>query len=67
MGSSDADGLSQLYFKLVDAYKKKFVLQNGHFQYGRKWKKLSYGYGEKNGGLWLTRLPLKVVHWKEKF
>ena len=24
-------------------------------------KKLSYGYGEKNGKLWLTRLPLKVV------
>ena len=25
-------------------------------------KKLSYGYGKKNGKLWLTRPHLKVAH-----
>ena len=25
-------------------------------------KKLSYGYGDKNGKLWLTRPHLRVVH-----
>ena len=29
MGSSDGEGLSQLYLQLVDAYKKRFMSQNG--------------------------------------
>ena len=29
MGSSDCEGLSQLHLELVDAYKKRFMLQNG--------------------------------------
>ena len=29
MGSSDGEGLSQLYLELVDAYKKGFMPQNG--------------------------------------
>ena len=29
MGSSDGEGLSQLYLELVDAYKKRFMPQNG--------------------------------------
>ena len=29
MGSSDVEGLSQLYLELVDAYKKIFIPQNG--------------------------------------
>ena len=29
MGSSDGEGLSQLYLELADAYKKKFMPQNG--------------------------------------
>ena len=28
-GSSDGEGLSQLYLELVDAYKKRFMPQNG--------------------------------------
>ena len=30
MGSSDGEPLSQLYLELVDAYKKRFMPQNGH-------------------------------------
>ena len=29
IGSSDGEGLSQLYLELVDAHKKKFMPQNG--------------------------------------
>ena len=29
MGSSDGEGLSQLYLELVDACKKRFMSQNG--------------------------------------
>ena len=29
MGSSDGEGLSQLYLELVDASKKRFMSQNG--------------------------------------
>ena len=29
MGSSDGEGLSQLYLELADAYKKRFMPQNG--------------------------------------
>ena len=29
MGSSDGEGLSQLYLELVDGYKKRFMRQNG--------------------------------------
>ena len=29
MGSSDGEGLSQLYLEFADAYKKRFLPQNG--------------------------------------
>ena len=29
MGSSDGEGLSHLYLELIDAYKKRFMPQNG--------------------------------------
>ena len=29
MGSSDGEGLSQLYLELLDTYKKRFIPQNG--------------------------------------
>ena len=29
MGSSDGEGLSQLYLELVDAYKKRFIPHDG--------------------------------------
>ena len=29
MGPSDGEGLSQLYLELTDAYKKRFMPQNG--------------------------------------
>ena len=29
MGPSDGEGLSQLYLELADAYKKRFMPQNG--------------------------------------
>ena len=45
MGSSDDERLSQLYLELFDAYKKRFMPQNGQFvvlsavQYARKLEK----------------------------
>ena len=43
MGSSDGEGLSQLYLELVEAYKKRFVPQNGQvaiLKCSRIWKKM---------------------------
>ena len=33
MGSSDGEGLSQLYLELVNGYKKRFMPQNGQPPY----------------------------------
>ena len=33
MGSPDGEGLSQLYLEFVDAYKKRFMPQNGQVAY----------------------------------
>ena len=44
MGSSDGEGLSQLYFKLVNAYKKRFMPQNGQvtvLKCSAIWKKMT--------------------------
>ena len=41
-GTSDSEGLSQLYLELLDAYKKKFMRQNGHVAVLKRspiWKK----------------------------
>ena len=43
MGSSDGEGLSQLYLELVDAYKERFMPQNGKvvvLKYSPVWKKM---------------------------
>ena len=43
MGSSDGEGLSQLYLELVDAYKKRFMPQNGQVAVSKCspiWKKM---------------------------
>ena len=42
MGSSDGEGLSQIYLQLLDAYKKRFTPQNGQvtvLKYSPIWKK----------------------------
>ena len=43
MGSSDGEGLSNLYLELVDAYKKWFIPQNGQVALLKSssiWKKI---------------------------
>ena len=43
MGSSDDEGLSQLYLQLVDGYKERFMLQNGQVALLKRspiWKKM---------------------------
>ena len=43
MGSSDGEGLSKLYLEFVDAYKKRFMPQNGQvavLKYPPLWKKM---------------------------
>ena len=43
MGSSYGEGLSQLYLGVVDAYKKRFVTQNGQvavLKWSPIWKKM---------------------------
>ena len=43
MGSSDGEGFSRLYFQLVDAYKKRFIPQNGQvavLKCSPMWKKM---------------------------
>ena len=76
MGSSDGEGLSQLYLVLVDAYKKRFVSQNGHvavLKCSPIWEKMRKSFKTSelrlqfipklgNGKLWLERSPLKVVY-----
>ena len=61
MGFSDGEGLSQLIYSLLMLIRKDWtscrikVLSDME----ENEKKLSYGYGDKNGKLWLTRPPLK--------
>ena len=43
MGFSDGEGLSRLYLEHVDAYKKRFMHQNGQFvllKYSPIWKNM---------------------------
>ena len=43
IGSSDGEGLSQLYLELVDAYKKRLMPQNGQVAILKRssiWKKM---------------------------
>ena len=43
MGSSDGEGLPQLYLELFDAYKKRFMPQNWQIavlKYSPVWKKM---------------------------
>ena len=77
MASSDGEGLSRLYLKLVDAYKKRFMPENGRvavLKCSTIWKKMGKSFKTLsdlilkfipklgNGKLWLTRPPIKVVH-----
>ena len=75
MGSSDGEGLSQLYLELVDAYKKRFMPQNGQvavLKCSPIWKKMRKSFKTSEFKLkfipeaWkretiLTKPPLKVV------
>ena len=43
MGSSDGEGLSQLYLQLVNTYQKRFIPQNGQdavLKFSPIWKKM---------------------------
>ena len=47
MGSSGGEGLSQLYLELVDAYKKRFMSQNGQaavLKSSPVWKKMTKNF-----------------------
>ena len=58
MGSSDGEGLSQLYLELADAYKKRFMLQNGQAaisQWSPIWKKMKKNFKT------LSELKLKNI------
>ena len=72
MGSLDCEGLSQLYLKLVDAYKKRFMPQNGQvavLKCSPIWKKMRKSFKTLsdlilkfisklgNRKRWLTRPP----------
>ena len=77
MGSSDGQGLSQLYLELTDAGKKRFMPQDGQgtaLKCSPIWKEMrkvvkyylnlssSSSPKPENGKLFLTRPPLKVFH-----
>ena len=66
MGSSDGEGLSQLYLELVDAYKKRFTSQNGQvavLKCSPIWKKM-----RKRFKIYLSLLKLKFIlkAWKRE-
>ena len=65
MGSSDGEGLSQLYLELVDAYKKRFMPQNGQvtvLKCSPIWKKMRKEFKT------LSELKLKFIlkAWKRE-
>ena len=65
MGSSDGEGLSQLYLELVDAYKKRFMPQNGQvavLKCSPIWKKARKSFKT------LSELKLKFISkaWKRE-
>ena len=58
MGSSVSEGLSQLYLELVDAYKKRFMPQNGQvavLKCSPIWKKMRKSFKT------LSELKLKFI------
>ena len=58
VGSSDDEGLSQIYLELVDAYKKKFMTQNGQVVALKRspiWKKMRKSFKT------LSELKLKFI------
>ena len=64
MGSSDVEGLSQLYLELVDAYKKIFIPQNGQIavlKCSQIWKKMRKSF--KTSELKLKFIPKA---WKQE-
>ena len=65
MGSSNSEGLSQLYLELVDAYKKRCMPQNGQvgvFKCSPIWKKMRKSFKA------LSELKLKFIpkDWKRQ-
>ena len=65
MGSSDGEGLSQQYLELVDAYKKRFMPQNGRvvvLKCSTIWKKMRKSFKT------LSELKLKCIPkaWKRE-
>ena len=51
-GSSDGEGLSQLYLELVDAYKERFTPQSGQvavLKYSPIWKKMRKSFKTLSG------------------
>ena len=65
MGSSDREGLSQLYLEFVDAYKKRFMPQNGQvavLKCSPIWKKMRKSFKT------LSELKLKFIPkaWKRE-
>ena len=65
MGSSNSEGLSQLYLELVDAYKKRCMPQNGQvgvFKSSPIWKKMRKSFKA------LSELKLKFIPktWKRQ-
>ena len=65
MGSSDGEGLPQRYLKLVDAYKKRFMPQNGQvgvLKCSAIWKKMRKSFKT------LSELKLKFIPkpWKRE-
>ena len=82
MGFSDGEGLSRLYLEHVDAYKKRFMHQNGQFvllKYSPIWKnmrksfktlselKVKFIRKARKLEAMVTRTPLKVVRSKQRF
>ena len=62
MGSSDGEGLSQLYLELVDAYKKRLISQSGQVAVLKCfpiWKKTRKSFKT------LSELKLKLIPKKE--
>ena len=65
VGSSDGEGLSQLYLELVDAYNKRIMPQNGQvavLKYSPIWKKMRKSFKT------LSELKLKLTPkaWKRE-
>ena len=65
MGSSDGEGLTQLYLELVDAYRKRFMPQNGQvavLKCSPMWKKMKKSFKTLSE----PRLKFTPKAWKQE-